>query len=183
MESESEKYIGDKKKFAIRYLPIDNSSNFAFCHLVFGGQIIGNENETCYLSSWKISLKTLKNKIENNSKSLFYEEFSNRNDRELFELIWKSNQDEVDYDAEYSYLPVLENEIWSNCHISIDETTDAYLIAMIENNGNIKFLWEGFREPCSADKIGKLFSINIDKNFVIETIEKCLIEIENNTKQ
>jgi hypothetical protein len=183
MKTENEKYTGDQKKFAIRYLPIENNSDFAFCHLVFGGEIIGDENEACYLSSWKNSLKAIKDKIENNSKSLFHEEFNNRNDRELFELIWKANQDEDDYNSEYSYLPTLENKIWSNCHISIDETTDAYLIAMTESNGKIKFLWEGYREPCSIDKIGKLFSINIDKSFVVETIEKCLMEIENNTEK
>jgi hypothetical protein len=170
-----------KKKFALRYIPILNNSNFAFCHLVFGGEIIGDENETCYLSSWKNSLKKLKDRIENNSSSLYHEEFNNRNDRELFELIWKANQQEEHYSTEYSYLPVLDNEIWSNCHISIDETTDAYLIAMTEDNGEIKFLWEGLREPCAVDKIGELFSINIDKNLVVETIENCLIEIENNT--
>ena len=183
MKSENEKYIGDQKKFAVRYLPIENNSDFAFCHLVFGGEIIGNENESCYLSTWKNSLKTIKDKIEDNPKSLFHEEFNNRSNRELFELIWKANQEEEDYNNEYSYLPVLDNEIWSNCHISIDETTDAYLIAMTEDNDEIKFLWEGWREPCPVEKIGKLFSINIDKNFVVETIEKCLMEIENNTKK
>ena len=52
---------------------------------------------------------------------------------------------------------------------------------MTEDNGEIKFLWEGLRDPCPVDKIGELFSINIDKKLVVETIEDCLMEIENNT--
>ena len=179
MKSENEKYIGEEK-FAIRYLPIENNSNFAFCHLVFSGEIIGNENESCHLGSWKNSLKSIKDTIVDNTNSLSHHEFNNRSNREVFELIWKANQEEEEYNTKYSYLPVLDNEIWRNCHISIDETTDAYLIAMTEDSGKIKFLWEGWREPCSVDKIGKLFSVSIDKKLVVETIEKCLIEIENN---
>lgn len=180
---ENEKYIGNKNKFAIRYLPIENDSNFAFCHLVFNGEIIGDKNESCYLATWIGSLKKIKYKIENNSKNLSHKEFENRSDRELFELIWKANQEEENYNVEYNYLPALENEIWSNCHISIDETIDAYLITMTENNEIIKFIWEGWREPCPLDKIGKLNSVSIEKNFVIETFEDCLLEIENNIKK
>ncbi|WP_130736049.1 Imm42 family immunity protein [Flavobacterium sp. J27] len=173
-----EKYLGDKKKFAIRFLPIKNDSEFAFCHLVLNGEIIGDQNESCYLNTWKNSLKEIKEKIVNSSKKLFHKEFENRSDREIFELIWKANQCEQDFNPKYNYLPVLENEIWSNCNIGIDETTDAYLITMIENKGLIKFIWEGWRVPCPVDKIGKLNSVSIEKKIVIETLDHCIVEIE-----
>ena len=175
-------YIGDKNSFAIRYVPgytyRDSGHYYAFCHLVLGGQIIGNPAESCSLNSWKYSLKLLKDRIKNDFESIAHLEFSNKSDRELFELIWKANQLEEEYKDEYKYLPVLDNQVWSSCHISIDETTDAYLITMTETEGKIKFLWEGWREPCPEDKIGKLFEVTVDRNIVIEAMENCLDKIE-----
>ena len=55
-------YIGDKDTFAIRYLPdisfapTENhpyTRHYTYCHFVFGGHLIGLEDEYCYLSSWK----------------------------------------------------------------------------------------------------------------------------------
>jgi hypothetical protein len=166
MDVTNEIYIGDKTTFAIRYVPDysnkDSSYYYAYCHLVLGGQIIGDKDESCFLKSWKHSLARLLDKIENNFDSISKAEFINKNDNELFDLIWKANQ-------------------LSDCHVSIDETTDAYLIAMTENNGAIKFLWKGWREPCKADKIDKLFSVTVDRNFVIEALKKFLNRIGNET--
>lgn len=182
MTTEKETYIGDKNTFAIRYVPgytyRDSGHYYAFCHLVLGGQIIGDPNESCFLSSWKYSLQLLKDQIKSDFNSIIHAEFSNKSDTELFELIGKANQLEEEYKDEYKYLPVLDNKVWSNCHISIDETTDAYLITMTETEGKIKFLWQGWREPCSEDKIGKLYTVTVDRNIVIETIESCLDKIE-----
>jgi len=167
----NEIYFGDKDTFAIRYF---NNGKEYFCHLVLGGQIIGDSEEPCYLSSWTYSLERLKNRIKDNFNSITHQEFANRTNSEQFELIWKANQLEEDYKPEYVYLPILDNAVWVNCYISIDETTDAYLIAMVEENREIKFLWQGWREPCSEEKIGKLFSVTVDKDFVIKTMENCL---------
>lgn len=178
-----ETYIGDKNTFAIRYQPsyvhTGSENYYVFCHLVLSGQIIGDVDEVCYLNSWKSSLEYLKDRIKYDFSSIGHTEFLNRSDREVFELIWKANQLEEEFKEEYNYLPVLNNEVWSNCRISIDETTDAYLLAMTEADGKIKFLWEGWGEPCPADRIGKLFSITLDKDFVAETMESCLATIES----
>ncbi len=183
MNIEKEIYIGNKDTFAIRYVPgyssKDGDHYYAFCHLVLGGQIIGDKNESCYLNSWKYSIHLLKEQIRTDFQSIQHKEFTNKSDKELFELIWKANQLEEEYKLEYLYLPALENKVWSNCNISIDETTDAFLITMTEDNGKIKFIWEGWREPCPIEKIGKLFSVSVDKDFVIETIENCLGKIES----
>lgn len=181
MAIEKETYIGDKNAFAIRYVPgyQDSGHYYAFCHLVLGGQIIGDPNESCFLNSWKNSLQLFKDQIKNDFNSIIHPEFLNKSDRELFELIWKANQLEKEYKEEYKYLPVLDNQVWSNCHISIDETTDAYLITITELEGKIKFLWEGWRKPCSEDKIGKLYTVTVERNLVIEAMETCLAKIEN----
>jgi len=178
MTTEKEIYFGDRSTFAIRYVPgyvYKNSGHYyAFCHLVLGGQIIGDPEESCFLSTWKNSLQRFKDQIQNDFHSIAHSEFSNRSDKELFELVWKANQLEEEYKQEYNYLPVLDNKVWSNCHISIDETTDAFLITMTELKGRIQFIWEGWREPCPIDRVVKLFSVTVDKNLVIETMESCL---------
>jgi hypothetical protein len=182
MKTQNVTYFGDKNTFAIRYVPgytnKDSGHYYAFCHLVLGGQIIGNPDESCFLSSWKYSLQLLKDQIKNDFYSIAHSEFSNRSDKELFELVWKANQLEEEYKPEYKYLPVLDSKVWSNCHISIDETTDAFFISMTELTGRIKFIWEGWREPCPAYRIGKMFSITVDRNLVIEAMESCLEKIE-----
>lgn len=183
MKRGQETYFGDKNTFAVRYIPgytyEKGSHYYAYCHLVLGGQIIGDPDESCYLGSWKHSLRLLKDRIKNNFSSISNTEFQNKNDREIFELIWKANQMEEDYKNEFAHLPVLNNKVWSNCSISLGETTDAYLITMTEDNGRIKFIWEGCRQPCTADKIGKLFSITVDRELVVKAIETCLDKIEN----
>ncbi|MFK7001933.1 Imm42 family immunity protein [Flavobacterium oreochromis] len=178
MNYKSETYFGDKNNFAIRYVQghTDKSKNYfyASCHLVLNGQIIGDIDEICFLNSWKTSVQDFKERIKNDFDLLWHPEFNNRTDTEIFELILKANQLKEEYNPQFAHLPVLENEIWSNCHISLDETTDAFLIAMIKQNEQIKFLWKEWREPCPNEKIDKLNSIVLDKQFVIEVIEKCL---------
>lgn len=180
---EKEIYFGDKTTFAIRYVPgytFKNSTThyYAYCHLVLGGQIIGDKDEICYLSSWRYSVEGLKNNIKNNRDSFSHQEFEGRNDRELFELIWKANQLEDEYKPEFNHLPVLDSKVWSTCHISIDETTDAFLTTVTLIDKKLKFLWEGWRDPCPQDCIGKLYSVSVDPDFVIEAMEKCLRQIE-----
>ena len=178
IDDQTVEYIGENDGFFIRYLLIKNDPNFAFCHLFLNGQIIGDQNEACYLVTWLSSMRNVKERIADNSKLLYHREFFNRNDQELFELILKSNELKKDFNIEYDYLPVLENEVWNNCHISIDETTDAYLIMMLEIDDKIKFLWKGWRQPCAIDKISRLYSVVIGKKVIIETIEKVLSKLQ-----
>lgn len=183
MGIENEVYIGDRNTFAIRYVPgfsyKDSGHYYAYCHFVLGGQIIGDEDESCFLSTWKGTLEQLKDKFKHDFSSFSHPEFRNKNNEELFELIWKANQLEEDFKPEFSHLPILDNKVWAACHLSIDETTDAYRITMTNDNGAIKFLWSGWREPCPADKIDKLFSVTVDRGFIIATLEECLERIEN----
>lgn len=177
-----QRYIGNPETFAIRFIPgyTDQSKkySYAYCHLVLGGQIIGEKGEMCFLNTWLFSLRMLRNLIKDGYSSICHPEFRNRTDREIFEMIWKANQSEEDYTPEYEYLPVLEHEVWSNCSVSLDETTDAFLIAVIGYESNLKFIWQGWREPCPSDRINKLHSIVVDRNFVVSVIEKCLAVIE-----
>lgn len=181
MKKGKEIVFGDKRTFGIRYVPsysVKSRDDFAYCHLMLGGQIIGRKQETCYLKSWKSSIEWLRDQLRDDLDSIRNTEFKDKTNEELFELIRKVNQLEEDHNIDFSHLPVLDTEVWGKCVIRIDETIDSYFITMIESDGRIKFLWRGWREPCPAEKIGKLFSITVDRLFVVDTLEKCLKQIE-----
>ena len=178
--------FGDKSTFAIRYVSghiyKDNPNwLYAFLHFILGGHVIGDQEESCAVEkSWLPSLKLVKDNLIKNR--LRHSEFKNRSDDELFELVYKANQSESEFKVQYKHLPQLDSEIWSHCCIRIDETTDAYLIALLEIDDQLKFIWEGWREPCPADEIGKQFSITADKKFVLKTIDECINYVENDFK-
>lgn len=162
-------YFGNKNTFAVRYArgytDKDNGHFYAYCHLVLGGQIIGDKDELFFKKSWHYSLERIKERIRNNFSDISNNEFINRSDREIFELVWKANQLEEEYKPEYAYLPVLSNEVWSNCGLSIGETTDAYLMVMVGSGNDVKFTWEGWRAPCPEERTGKLFTVSIGQGF------------------
>jgi hypothetical protein len=171
--------FGNKETFAIRYKRGYKSEHrdfyYAHLHLILGGQIIGDSEEECFLLPWLASVKNINKKINNQFSRLENGEFLNRPDDEIFELIWKANGA---INLEYENLPVLDKSVWSYCHLSIDETTDAWLITMTEDKGNIKFIWKGWREPCPIERIGKLFSVTVERKYVIDTIEDCIKNLE-----
>lgn len=152
MKKAKERYFGDTNTFAIRYVPGYTTENrqyfYAYCHLVLHGQIIGDENEPCFLNLWLHSFEGLKDRVKSNSDSLKHPAFANRSDREIFELIIKANQSPEQYWKRYDYLPALDNQVWRNCTISIDETTDAFFLAWAKAGKSIKFLWKGRGLPC-----------------------------------
>lgn len=183
MTPTTETYIGNPNTFAIRYVPgyVDKSKKYlyAYCHLVLAGQIIGEKEEICFLNTWLYSIKILKDLITKDYSSLCHSEFVSRTDREIFEMIWKANQLEEDYSQVYKYLPVLEHKFWVNCSVSLDETTDAFLIAMVGYDNKLKFIWQRWREPCPADQINRLYSIVVDREFVASVMEECISKIGN----
>ncbi|ESU21259.1 hypothetical protein FCR2A7T_06870 [Flavobacterium cauense R2A-7] len=179
MKFKNFKYFGDKNTFAIRYASSEYSEDHAYCNLILGGQVIGYDYEDCYLPFWRAKIEIIKDNIKFHSNSLYHHEFDNRTDREIFELIFKASKEYDDDNNEYGYLPVLEYEIWHYCSISIDKTTDSYFVTMAADNDcdKIKFIWEGWIEPCPNENIGKLFSVTVDKELVIEAMEKFLAEV------
>ncbi len=141
----SEIIFGDKKIFAIRYVPgysVKESGThfYAYLHFILAEQVLGDENESCYLLTWLHSVKQLSDRIKNHFDSFKNKEFINRSDSEIFEIVRKANQSEEEYNPKYLHLPVIENSIWNSCFISIDETTNAWLITLTEENGNLKFI-------------------------------------------
>ena len=97
---------------------------------------------------------------------------------EIFELLIKANQLEEEYDPQFLYLPVLKPEVWIDCCVRLDETIDAFIIFVIESEGEVKFLWQDWREPAQVLTLGKIFSVKIERSFVIKTIDTCLQKLE-----
>ena len=84
-------------------------------------------------------MKELLRRIQERSDIMENDEYKNRSNEEIFELIWKSNQVEDEFDSTYDYLPMLASSVWEACHLSIGETTDAWLITLIKEEDDLKF--------------------------------------------
>ena len=174
-------YFGDKNSFAIRYVPgytDQGKYTYAYCHLILADQIIGDKEEPCLLNSWMRPLALLRDKINLNFQTFSNIEFKNRSDKEIFELLIKANQLEEEYDPQFLYLPVLKPEVWIDCCVRLDETIDAFIIFVIESEGEVKFLWQDWREPAQVLTLVKIFSLKIERSFVIKTIDTCLQKLE-----
>ncbi len=143
-----EKIIGDPNLFGIRYLPCpieynyEQPDKYAICHLIFDNTIIGSPTEECYLPTWYPQLIRHRNFIQNNLTVLYPKSFIGLTDREIFELIIKTNQVEDEFDEKYLYLPQLNSSLWSNHTFFIDETIDAFAICFYILENNMKFLIE-----------------------------------------
>ncbi|OJJ14418.1 hypothetical protein BKI52_42300 [marine bacterium AO1-C] len=182
----SEIYYGDKETFAVRYVPgfklesEDGTQNFyANMHLVLGGQIIGNPEEPCLLSLWLPGVDWLQDNLHDRFDYLYDKEFEGRSDEEIFVMIWKANELESDYDPKYLYLPKLNQVIWDICTIKIDETIDAWFLAVIKHNDyQLKFLWRKWNEHICPEVSTDLFSVVVDKDFAVETLNQCMQEVQ-----
>jgi len=179
----TEKIFGNRTEFGIRYVSgwksDDSKYNFGKLHLLLNGHLIGDENETCLIGTWISSMEKNLVLIENNSNKLYHSEFHKRTDEEIFEIIYKSNQLPEEFNQKHIDLPVLPNEVWQNCNLSIDETIDAYLIAMICDRDIMKFIWKDWRDPCPKGQINELISISIEKTQVSSVINECLKYVNN----
>jgi len=167
--------FGDSAQFGIRYEPYENREGSTVpccCHLILGNKLIGEKEESCYLPTWWSGLMQIREQIEDIINGPPEEIFTDYNDREIFELIFKSNHLEDEYKEEYRYLPEQSNNrLWVKHHVSIDETTDAYLIVMIKEEDKLKVIWQGWRNPCPENEIGKLNTVVLDSSIVLKTID------------
>lgn len=175
-----EKYFGDRTSFAIRYKPYnDNNHSFACLHLILKGQLIGDPQEPTSIIGWLQTIEYYSDRLLYEFENLTVKEFDNKEDEEIWEMIWKSNQLHEEYNQKYLHLPTLENIVWEKCHVTFDETTDSWLLAMVKQNENLKIMWKGLDAPCPERNINKLYSITVDKEFVIQTINELLQFFKN----
>jgi Immunity protein 42 len=166
------KIFGDKNTFAISYKP-DNQQvigNYAFpyCHFILNNELVGYEDEGCFLSIWAGSLLYLKQHVEKKETCLREPEFKGLSDIEILELIEKANQFEEEYENEYLYLPKLKSEVWNKYRVDMDETIDGFSIILIEENDALKFI---FRDNKHKSKINT--AVTTHQHFY-KTVDECL---------
>lgn len=168
------KLFGDKETFAISYRPYEREVepdayyDFAYCHLILGEHFIGSKDETCLLGTWTFMLESFQSHVNANKGNMFHPLFKGLTDREVFELIRKSNQLEEEFDPAFSYLPAQPGgELWLKHFLNLDETIDAYYIVVIESEGKMKFIWEASNSP-------ELFSVVVNYETFNSTVDSCM---------
>lgn len=177
---ETSQTFGDKSKFAIYYRSRNYypTGKMAICHLIINNKLLGDPDEECYLPSWLFSLTDTRNYILNNKELLFPNEFKGLLDREIFELILKSNQFKSEFHHDFLYLPHLDKEIWIRHSFTIDETIDSYLIYFYVKDNAITLLIKDTKGTFEGDKRSYKFqSINLDTFFnVIDEATEFLLQ-------
>jgi hypothetical protein len=138
--------FGNPAKFAIRispcpgYYPYFVSDRMALCHFVINNIIIGDPEEECHLPDWYEYLVNARNFIEANQRRLYRKEFSRLSDREIYELVIKTNQRESFYNKHFLYLPKLDYGVWQKHLLRMDDTLDACIICFYIKNDMIHFI-------------------------------------------
>ncbi|WP_148289461.1 hypothetical protein [Fibrella aestuarina] len=161
-------YIGNQDLFAVRlaWKPATHPSHLpvVYAHLVIGGRVIGNPAESCFLPGWSAAIEYFKRAINDHFDQLYHPNFAGLNDREIFDMIWEAYPDRSQ-----------TNPIYNAIHL--DETTDSYLMVMVAHGkSSLKFIWKCWQEPCES--LGKLFTIVVERNFVLDTLENTLIRLQ-----
>jgi hypothetical protein len=165
------KLFGNKETFAIEYRPdtVSEKYAYAFCHLYLGGKRIGNQEENCLLSTWYCYFKHQIHRIQRQEGQLRSPFFEGLSDQEIFDLIFE----EYDNTTHCFDTEVVADLVRKHA-IRIDETIDGYNIAVIEENGYLKFMWvsRGRYEP--KEEVEKLHTIIISHWEFYQVAEDCL---------
>jgi hypothetical protein len=174
MKAGEETYFGDKNTFAIRCVPMVDCEYTpalpACCHLVLGGQIIGNPNEPCFIGTWLKTIEYQKEYLEKGFLSLKSGAFEIRSDEELYNLIWQANKYTEEFD------PAIADDFWplKRCQLNLDETTEGYWLAGTECDGFFKFIWE--TESVANQGIN---SVTLPTSEVINTLETAIVALRS----
>jgi hypothetical protein len=138
--------FGNPAGFAIRYSPCGEeyqyleSDQMAVCHLVLNNIIIGNPKDECHLPTWFRYITKARDFIRSNQYNLYRPEFNGLSEREIYESIIKSNQQEKGFNKHYLYLQQLDYSVWLRHVLRLDETNDSYLICFYVKNNEIRFI-------------------------------------------
>lgn len=140
--------FGNPAAFAIRYSPCGEeykyleSDEMALCHFVLNNIMLSNPKDECHLPTWFRHLTKARDFIKSNRNTLYRPEFNRLSDREIYETIIKSNQQEKGFNKHYLYLQQLDYSVWLRHVLRMDETTDTYLICFYIRNNEIRFMAE-----------------------------------------
>ena len=150
----------------------------AICHLIIGADLIGQANEECYLPTWVYQVKRNRDFIKANKEDLYIKDFENLSDREIFEIIIKSNELDDEFDKDYLYWPQLDNVVWQNHYLTIDETIDGFSICYYVKDDKVNFIVEKVW-PRIQKKENRVFNYKtVDFTLFIDTLDKTIDFLE-----
>jgi hypothetical protein len=178
------KTFGEKGNFAVIYRPCpdeydyDPTNKMAICHLVIGNTVLGELDEECYLPTWFFNITCVRDLFKECRNQLYPSEFDNVSDREIFELIMKSNQLDNEFDINYSYLPQLDNNVWKKHFLTLDETIDGFCICYYIKDNKIRFIIEKVWPEAVKDKSQNFFFESVDFDFFISTLDEAIDFLE-----
>ncbi len=174
--------FGNISDFAITYSPCPDSYNYveqdkmAICHITINSIIIGDLNEECYLPTWFFNISKLRNFIATNKDNLYITEFNNLSDREIFELIIKSNQLQEEFDKDYLHLRQLNNKIWEKHFLSLDETINNFLICYYIKDNKINFIVEKWWPETGYQRNIQYHSVEL--SYFLDVLESTISFLE-----
>lgn len=148
------------------------------CHLAIGHTFLGNFDEECYLPTWFFHITRIKDLLIKNKTQLYPSDFHNRSDREIFELVLKSNQFDNEFDKNYLYLPQLDNEVWQRHYLTIDETIDSFNICYYVRDNKINFIIENVWPKSVTNKNRLFFFESVDFDFFVKTLGEAVNFLE-----
>jgi hypothetical protein len=172
--------LGDKEQFAIRYtVPQDTHYDAgdptAVCQLVIGGKLITGTGQTCFLPTWLFNLTDHKNRIADARDHLFPKEFEGKTNREIFELISKSNQTEEEFNPDFLYLPQLDRDIHVRHSFIIDPALGACQPHFYVKHNQICFLVDGKNCFNNDDDNGHFFYHTLPLEIFYNTIDEAIV--------
>ena len=171
--------FGDESKFAIRYSECsveynyDHESKRAILHMVLNNTTVGNQFEECYLPTWYYKVVKFRNFLDQNRDSLYPEQFRGFDDRQIFELILKSNQLSDDFDKYFLELPQLDNLIWLRHHLSLDETIDAFTTCFYVRDNIITVIIENWWPKENNLNRSNILISKVDLDYFLRTLEEA----------
>jgi hypothetical protein len=161
------------QEFGIQYRFDENGDpdKLMYCHLVIGNNLMGHPDEVCYLPTWYSAMRRNRVRIAQNKDLLNPTEFGNFSEREIFEMILKTNQLESEFLPDFLYLPHLSIDGYRNHMLHIDETIDRYLICYFIKSENLTFLIEDLTEVHGNGRGGKFSFHTVPLQHFLETVD------------
>jgi len=153
----------------------------AICHFIIDNVVIGDSGEECFLPTWFFQVTRIRDFFQANLDSLYLSDFDELSDREIYEIIIKSNQLENEFDNNYLHLAQLDNIVWQRHYLTIDETINGFCICYFIKNQQIRFIIEKiWPQPVNNEQRIFLYK-SIDVDFFIKTINECVEFLEINS--
>ncbi|MCR5889237.1 hypothetical protein LRS06_15985 [Hymenobacter sp. J193] len=156
--------FGDKSSFAIEFTPSLESPfpKYGYVRLWLGQKPIINEDEVCYLPSFRSSIKYVLDKILLNPTTFHTSRFEGKSAQEIYKMLMQGRSI---VNAKWTMgtpnpiLGGLDDSVYFKHLLRLDETIDPYYIFLLSDEQSLTVLWKcADKHNCSPQEFGKLFA-------------------------